>query len=52
MRRASRGVFASGLSRRAGVPVVAKSSRNFELDELARKADALKERFTDLRGHL
>jgi hypothetical protein len=40
------------LTRRAGVPVVAKSPRSFEIEELARKADALKERFTELRGHL
>jgi hypothetical protein len=31
---------------------VAKSPRNFELDELVRKVDALKERFAELRGHL
>jgi len=26
--------------------------KNFELDELVRRADALKERFAEFRGHL
>ena len=31
---------------------MAKSPRSFELDELARRVDDLKERFTELRRHL
>jgi hypothetical protein len=31
---------------------VAKTTRSFEIDDLVRKVDALKGRFTELRGHL
>ena len=52
-RRAPRGVFALGdLIGRARTRTMAKGARSFEIDELVRRVDALKDRFAELGRHL